>query len=125
MVETKFTTKYFFILVIFLVGGFNQTFAQSSDQDKTTKEAKIKVLGDPGEGMFFVQYNLPRDAKKVIWTVTDEKGEVLVKEKFKNIKAGKNRFQYNYLNGPDGRHKFKIVADEEQIGEIEVLKEKK
>lgn len=75
--------------------------------------------------MFFVNYDLPKDAKKVIWTVTDEKGEVLIKEKFKKMKAGKNRFQYNCLHGPDGLHTFKIVADGEKIAEIEVLKKKK
>ena len=57
--------------------------------------------------------------------MTDEKGEVLIKEKFKKVKAGKNRFQYNYLHGLDGLHTYKLVADGEEIAKIEVLKKKK
>jgi len=125
MVKFTTMTKFFLVLAIFL--GFNLNFAdaQSETKEVAAEEAKMRVLGDPGEGLFFVHYDLPKAAKKVIWTVTDEKGQVLIKEKFKKLKAGKNKFKYNYKNAPDGLHKFKIVADGEEIAEIEVLKKKK
>lgn len=118
-------TKLFLVLATFFVFNLNVTLAQSATEDVAVEKEKMRVLGDPGEGMFFVYYDLPKDTKKVIWTVTDEKGEVLIKEKFKKMKAGTNKFKYNYLHGPDGLHKFKIVADGETIAEIEVLKKKK
>lgn len=122
MKNFKTSTPFLLTLALFLGFHLNTAYSQS-DAQETGKE-KLQILGDPGKGMFFVQYHLPKDATKVIWTVTDEKGEVLIKEKFKKVKAGKNRFRYNYLNGPDGLHKHKIVADDEQIAEIEVLKKK-
>lgn len=125
MVKTTTAIKYFLVFTLFFVFNLNTAFAQSDTDVKAAEKEKIRVLGDPGKGMFFVNYDLPKDAKKVIWTVTDEKGEVLIKEKFKKMKAGKNRFQYNCLHGPDGLHTFKIVADGEKIAEIEVLKKKK
>ena len=125
MVKTTTVIKYFLVFTLFFVFNLNTAFAQSDTDIKAAEKEKIRVLGDPGKVMFFVNYDLPKDAKKVIWTVTDEKGEILIKEKFKKMKAGKNRFQYNYLHGPDGLHTFKIVADGEKIAEIEVLKKKK
>ena len=117
--------KSLLIISLLLVGNIGNLSAQENLETKPAKEENLKVLGDPGKGLFFVQYKLPKDAKKVIWTVSDEKGEVLIKEKFKKVKAGKNRFQYNYLHGPDGLHTHKLVADGEEIGTIEVLKKKK
>ena len=112
------------VLCLFAIQ-INTTVAQDSPPAKEVKKENMKVLGDPGKGMFFVAYHLEKDAKKVIWTVTDEKGEVLIKEKFKKMKAGKNRFQYNYVHGPDGTHTFKLVADDVVVDEIEVVKKKK
>ncbi len=125
MVKTTLMLKHFLLLALFFGLNLNFALAQSEQKQDNAKNEKLQVLGDPGKGMFFVQYYLEEDAKQVLWTVTDKKGEVLVKEKFKKVKAGKNRFQYNYLHGPDGRHKFKIVADGVQVAEIEVLKKKK
>ncbi len=123
--NTRILKNVILVLCLLLAGSFSSLYAQETAKNETNEKNELKVLGDPGEGMFFVQYNLPKDAKKVIWTVTDEKGEVLIKEKYKKVKAGKNRFQYNYLHGPDGLHTFKIVADNVVISEKEVLKKKK
>ena len=121
----RFLVKALFCLLMVFASSANVALAQESQGIEEANVENMKVLGDPGKGLFFVQYNLPNDAKKVIWTVTDEKGEVLIKEKFKKVKAGKNRFQYNYLHGPDGLHTFKLVADGVEIDKIEVLKKKK
>ena len=125
MKNFTFLLKTCLCFVLLFTMNINTTIAQDSPGAKETKKENMKILGDPGEGMFFVAYHLEKDAKKVIWTVTDEKGEVLIKEKFKKMKAGKNRFQYNYVHGPDGKHTFKLVADDVVVDEIEVIKKKK
>ncbi len=125
MKNFTFLLKTILCFTLLLTMSITTTIAQDSPETKEVTKENMKVLGDPGEGMFFVAYHLEKDAKKVIWTVTDEKGEVLIKEKFKKIKAGKNRFQYNYVHGPDGTHTFKLVADDVVIDEIEVIKKKK
>lgn len=89
---------------------------QMAAQEKITKESSAEFTGyieldtNPGKGYFFMSFNLPADAKKTIWTITDENGQVLVKEKYKNLKAGKNKIGYNYKSAPDGMHTFKIVS---------------
>lgn len=125
MKNSNFLLKTLCCLLFLITININTIIAQDSPDAQETKKENMKVLGDPGEGMFFVAYHLEKDAKKVIWTVTDEKGEVLIKEKFKKMKAGKNRFKYNYVHGPDGTHTFKLVADDVVIDEIEVVKQKK
>ncbi len=125
MKKFKCLTKIFLSLLLIFAYNIHAVSAQDDQQMEETKTENMRVLGDPGEGMFFVAYHLEKDAKKVIWTVTDEKGEVLIKEKFKKMKAGKNRFKYNYVHGPDGTHTFKLVADDVVIDEIEVVKKKK
>jgi len=117
-------TKQLTLILFLLCSIFTTVNAQDTVAAEET-EHKINVMGDPSDGMFFVYYSLPKDAKKVVWTVTDEEGKLIVKEKFKNIKAGKNKFQYNYLGGPNGEHTFTITADETFVMTTQVTKRKK
>ena len=125
MSNLKLFLKTLSCFLLILTFNLNVATAQDTPSTEKTTKKNMNVLGDPGEGMFFVAYHLENDAKKVIWTVTDEKGTVLIKEKFKKMKAGKNRFKYNYVHGPDGTHTFKLVADGVVVDEIEVVKKKK
>lgn len=118
-------TKQLTLIFFFLCSMLTIASAQDTVAPEAEKEHKIKVIGDPSDGLFFVYYTLPKDAKKVVWTVTDESGNVIIKEKFKNLKAGKNDFQYNYLNGPNGEHTFTITADEDFVMTTQVTKRKK
>lgn len=112
-------------LILFLLCSIFTTINAQEEATTEAAEHKINVVGDPSDGMFFVYYSIPKDAKKVVWTVTDEEGTVIVKEKFKNVKAGKNDFRYNYLGGPNGEHTFTITADETFVLTTQVTKRKK
>ncbi|MGK0366716.1 MAG: flagellar hook assembly protein FlgD [Saprospiraceae bacterium] len=117
-------TKQLTLILLLLCSMLTFASAQYAVMSAAEEEHKINVMGDPSDGVFFVYYSIPKDAKKVIWTVTDENGNGIIKEKFKNVKAGKNNFQYNYLNGPNGEHTFTITADETFVLTTQVTKKK-
>lgn len=114
--------KFLFVLLCVLSP---MVFISAQSAETIEDKSEMRVVGDPGKGPFFVHFNLPQDFKKVVWTVTDEKGKVLIKEKYKNLKAGKNKIEYNYLYGPDGKHTFTITADESFTTSTQVVKKRK
>lgn len=113
--------KILILSIFLLTSGWTYAQSDSKSQEeavvitnttgKTDFEGYMRVSPNPGKGYFFMFFNLPTDIKKLVWTISDEDGRVLVKEKYKNLKAGENKIGYNYKNAPDGLHTFTLTSD--------------
>jgi len=108
-------TQKITLLLLICCGFFVNMNAQEAPAADAEEFGVIKVLGDIDKGMFRMNFELPTPAKKMIWTVHLENGELYVKEKFKKMDAGKHHYDYNIRYAPKGILTFTLTSDDKVV----------